>query len=220
MRYPLRHGATCWSFRASAVLSQQHRPCARSRHHLGCLRRRSPAAAPKTPPTVTARPAGGRPTAREPPLLPKGGGCGPRVRRARREPVVPPRPRLSLPRSPPAPRPRLPAVSGGRSRPARAAEAAGPDRPLRRRSGPVRPGTSVAPASGEGERPRPGSLRGEGGDPSRAPGSSPHAGRDLRLRLPAEATSVCVLVRVYLRGASGKRGLGCISLPTDPEPNF
>lgn len=79
-------------------------------------------------------------------------------------------------------------MSGGRSRPARAAEAAGPDRPLRRCSGPVTPDTSVAPASGEGERPRPG-LPGEGSDPVWSPGSS-------RTQEPAAASAgrgdVCV----------------------------
>lgn len=149
------------------------------------------------------------------------GGRGPRVRRAQPESSFPKgRWRRSLPGSPPAPRPRLPAVSGGRSGPAHAAEAAGPDRPLRRCSGPVTPGASVASASSEGERPLPGLSPDEAGDPSGPRALSfPDAGTP-RLRVRAAATSVCVLVRVYLRGASGRTRFGLHFAPHRPRAEF
>ncbi|KAM7317982.1 hypothetical protein ACRRTK_022719 [Alexandromys fortis] len=199
MRYPLRHGATCWSFRASALFNQRQRPHARPTAAVSVV---SGAGLPRQDvPSTTGEARRGRGA----PDLPGAEAAEGRLQAAGRESAAgarPSRPVAPVPPRLPARRPRLPAVSGGRSRPAQAAEAAGPDRPLRRCSGPVTPGASVAPASGEGERPRPG-LPGEAGDPSGPRALSfPDAGTP-RLRVQAAATSVCVLTQSRISEVSG-----------------
>lgn len=190
------------------------------RHNRGRLRRRSPAAAPRTPPTVTARPAGDQPAGNR-----RCSAQGRRLRAAGREsaagaPSSVADPACPLPGSPPAPQPRLPVSAGGRS----------PPTPGRRG---CRPRPAVAPSRRAGDarhfrrhlRAARASGRARGCEAKAVthrelpPRALPCRG-DPRLRVRAEATSVCVLVRVYLRGASGETGFGLHFAPHRPRAEF
>lgn len=129
MRYPLRHGATCWSLCASAMLSQRRRPRAFSITPRSMSPRQGTAIHELRAPVLTQRPplnearepckssgrVSGPPGA--PPYLPRAGQSTPA---------------LFLPAPFLPARPRLPALSASRfRRPGPAPVMQAPGRPLR-----------------------------------------------------------------------------------------
>lgn len=208
MRYPLRHGATCWSFRASAVLSQRQRPPRPADYNCSYLRRRSPATVPKTPSECNGsrpRPGGARP---------------PGSRRCQRIVRAQPGPSSYAGRARPSRAPCLPFTppTSCVPRPLRSGRGRGACRPrLAVCAGPVTPGTSVAPASG-GSQP-PGAARRRQRAVS-GPGSSPLPTRPEQ-RAREGRGDVCVRACACLSARGfGATGLGLHFAPHRPRAEF
>lgn len=217
MRYPLRHGATCWSLRASALLNQ----------------RRGLGAVPYAPlagcaaGTVPAGPAATR-------HGPQASVCPPPGRRFS--------PRSERPQTAgPAGRPEgsRSQVSGSYEPPHPAAQDESPRASSASPFLPERPAYRVPRPGDAGSRPavapmsRPSNARhlrrtfdrriraaAPRGSSARVPGC-PLAARGPNPRPERGHGDVCVRACecLFARGLL-KRGLGCISLPTDPQPNF